>query len=731
LTNKYIYYKKFLSEFSCKAKGLFFVLVIVGGFDVWAQPSVQIVYTTEKPKIDGRLDEALWKNAAKIDQFYQREPDTGSPISRPTEVYLCYDEHHLYIGLRCFDNPKEITAKEMARDVSLGEDDRVQIIFDTFLDGRNGYWFQIGPLGSIGDAIISDNGAAFNKDWDGLWEGKANIHGEGWDAELKIPFKTLKFKSGQSTWGLKIIRHIKRRLESGYWPAANLDSYRFQVSDGGLLTGLEGITQGIGLDINPYGLAGYDHKFGLKDNYLVDAGVDVFYQLTSGISSALTINTDFAQTEVDSRQINLTRFSLHFPEKRDFFLDGANYFNFGIGGSETRHSKRLIPFFSRRVGLDNSGNPIPIIWGAKMTGQAGKWNMGFMNIADDRNGRNENFAVGRVTRNIGDQSSLGVIGTHGNSFFNADNLLLGADTRLRTSKFMGDKNLGLDLYALKSHTEGLTGRDFSFGGEASYPNDFLAVRLGHFEIQENFRAGVGFVPRIGIKNSYGSLFLGPRPKKFGVLQYRLGGAFDMVKGMNNVLLTREVELKPLDILFLSGDQIGFSSNLIHEYIDRPFNIYKQDTIEVGEYDFNRNTIELASAQRRNLWAGIGYTWGSFFDGRRQDIRFAFGYKVAVPLYLGLEYQQNNIQLSNSRFTAHIYRLVANVLFSPDVILSNYVQYDSKSMNMGWQSRLRWIMKPGKEFLVVWNSFIIDPMHQENMSMTESSVRVKAKYNIRF
>ena len=239
---------------------IFFVFALIAK----SQPSVNIIHTNEKPKIDGRLNEALWQNAAKINQFFQREPDTGTPVSKPTEVYLCYDENFLYIAFKCYDDPKEITAKELARDVSLGDDDRVQIIFDTFLDNRNAYWFQIGPLGSIGDAVISENGASFNKQWDGLWEGKANIHSEGWDAEIKIPFKTLKFKVDQSTWGLKIIRHIKRRLESSYWPEANLDTYKFQVSDAGLLTGLKDITQGIGLDVNPYGLTGVDHVNGVN-----------------------------------------------------------------------------------------------------------------------------------------------------------------------------------------------------------------------------------------------------------------------------------------------------------------------------------------------------------------------------------------------------------------------------------------------------------------------------------
>ncbi len=214
----------------------------------------------EPPKIDGYLDDPAWKLASVVTEFYQREPDNGQPITEKTEVYVCYGEKQLYIGFRCFDDPDKITAKELKRDISLGEDDRVQVIIDTYNDKRNGFWFQIGPRGSIGDALVSENGAAFNKQWDGLFDGKAKIRDFGWEAELAIPFKTLRFRPGQDTWGIKFIRHIRRRLEASYWPEANLNSYKFQVSDAGLLTGLENMSQGFGFDLRPYGLVGLNQK---------------------------------------------------------------------------------------------------------------------------------------------------------------------------------------------------------------------------------------------------------------------------------------------------------------------------------------------------------------------------------------------------------------------------------------------------------------------------------------
>lgn len=207
-----------------------------------AGETVRAVFVDVPPRLDGRIDDPAWQKAAVVDRFFQREPNQGDPVSQKTEVLICYDRSKIYFGFRCHEaDPRGITAKEMARDVSLGEDDRVQVILDTFLDGRNGYWFQIGPRGSIGDALVSENGALFDKNWDGLWDGRARIHKSGWDAEIAIPFKTMNFRPGAPAWGLKLIRHIRRRLESSYWPVANVNTYRFQVSDAGVLEGLDGI----------------------------------------------------------------------------------------------------------------------------------------------------------------------------------------------------------------------------------------------------------------------------------------------------------------------------------------------------------------------------------------------------------------------------------------------------------------------------------------------------------
>ena len=695
-----------------------------------AQPSVNAVFVSKSPSIDGRLNDEAWTHAAIIDQLIQREPNSGQPASEKTNFYICYDANFLYVGVKCFDDPKKITAKEMARDVSLGNDDRVQVILDTYLDHRNGYWFQIGPRGSIGDATISENGAVFNKQWDGLWEGKARIVADGWEAEMAIPFKTLGFDKYNPNWGIKFIRHIKRKMEMSYWPSANVNSYKFQVSDAGLLVGMKNITQGIGLDISPYLVGGMDTRKGTKNRYPLKGGLDLFYQITPSLKSSLTINTDFAETEVDDRQINLTRFDLLFPEKRDFFLDGASLFSFGIQGEDANsYGKNIIPFFSRRMGLDSNGLPIQINYAAKLTGMINKWNVGVMQVNDEHTTGNTNFSVARISRSFGLASSVGAIGTYGNAVSSAENYVGGIDLKLATSKFHGNKNLSMILFGLKSHTQGLSDNDLSWGGTLSYPNDFLSFSLGHYEIGQNFIAGMGFVPRTNIKDSYGNIQIGPRPKMWGLLQVFTGIGFNHIVNFSDILESRQVNFSPLRVRFKSGEEFSYTINDNYEYLDKQFNIFSTYVIPAGKYDYYRHTLSLVTAGSRNLAGDASFAWGDFYNGSRKDLNTGVNYKVAVPFFIGARYKQNEVCLPDGNFTARIYSVNANILFNPDITWYNYLQYDNSSEIIGIQSRFQWIFKPGNVIILAWTTKLSKPL--DRYVMDESALRFKIKYNIRF
>ena len=698
---------------------------------IQAQDKIQAIRIENPPVIDGRVNEAVWEEAFLVNEFYQREPNEGEPISERTEFYICYDDNNIYFAVKCWDDPDKITAKEMARDVSLRYDDRIQIILDTYLDHRNGYWFQIGPRGSIGDAIVSENGASFNKQWDGLWIGKSKITDYGWESEIAIPFKTIGFDKESKQWGIKLIRNIVNKLEVAYWPVANLNTHRFQVSDAGILDGIENITQGIGLDISPYLLTGLDTKKGEKSDPNITGGVDLFYQITPSLKSSLSINTDFAETEVDDRQINLTRFGLHYPEKRDFFLDGANYFQFGVeGDSRSSASKNIIPFFSRRMGLDENGEPIRINVGAKLTGQVDNWNIGMMHINDARETGINNFSVARVSRNLWKQSSVGIIGTYGNTLSDSSNLVTGVDLKLATSTFQGNKNVSFTLFGLKSNTNEVESKDASWGTEVAYPNDLINGRLGYLQIQENFIAGMGFVPRTNIHKTYGELEFGPRPNKWGILQIEFGGKFDYISNIEtNELETREIEIQPLGIRFMSGEEIQYSLTNQYESLAEDFNIFEDFVIPKGNYEWWYQKISIETKGARNVWGTASYGFGDFFNGKRSDIILQANWKVAVPFFIGGTLISNNVKLPDGEFTANIYQLNANILFSPNVTLYNYFQYDNASNSAGWQSRFQWILKPGNEIILVWTSNFLESDNQYYMD--ESALRLKLKYNIRF
>lgn len=697
----------------------------------FSQHEIKAVFTDIPPDIDGFVNESIWSEAAVINEFYQQLPKNGEPATEKTEFLFLFDRNNIYIGMRCYDDPSQITAKDMARDVDLSNDDRIQLIFDTYFDGRSGYWFQLGPRGSIGDALVDDNGKNFNKSWDGLWNGRARITDLGWEGEMVIPFKTMGFKKGNDTWGLKCIRHIRRKSESVYWPATSLNAERFQISDAGKITGLTNITQGIGLDLVPYLTGGFSKKQESNSKPLVDGGMDAFYQITPSLKAALTVRTDFAQTEVDEKQINLTRFSLYFPEKRDFFLDGSNYFIFGINGDDANpQNTRMIPFFSRRIGLDKDGNPVEIKYGAKFTGKAGDWNFGFLHIKDDNQWDNPGYSTGRIVRNFGKQSSVGLIGTHGNALSETSNSLAGIDLKLATSELSGDKNIAINLYGVKSFTKGTEGDDFSFGAEVNYPNDFFRFRLGYLRIGDNFTPGLGFLPRKNIRDFYGGFTFGPRPQNSRILQIKSGMDYTLLSDLRNGgLLSSQVNITYSAISFLSGDMISLSSQYEFDKLQADFPIVESVSIPAGEYNFWRHSLLLSSAQRRNVWGLTKISTGSFYSGSRTDLLLQAGYKICIPVYLGLESDRRWVNLQEGDFITQIYRINLNFLISPSIYWYNFAQYENQSETIGWQSRFQWIIKPGKEIFLTYNSPLIDPMERFRPEIYEA--RLKVKYTIRF
>ena len=368
-----------------------------------------------------------------------------------------------------------------------------------------------------------------------------------------------------------------------------------------------------------------------------------------------------------------------------------------------------------------------------MIGQAGNWNIGALNSTQKTDSSYQNFTVARVSHNIGKQSYIGMIGTQGNAIGPGSNWLAGIDFKIGTASFRGDKNLMFTGYAVKSNTEGYKGDDFSFGAEFNYPNDFLNFNVGYQQIGENYIAGLGFVPRPGIRESYANLFLGPRPNKWGIMKINTGGIINYITDMSNTLLTRDIFFKIVEFEFLSGEVAEYSLNNTYEYLDEDFHIFPQDSIWIdeGTYSFWRQGIELSTAPRRMFWVSTEMNWGNFFDGKRMDIELKSGLKIGIPVFIGLEYEYNKIDLPRGSFTVNVYRIKGDIYFSPDITLTNFVQYDNLTQSWGWQSRFQWILKPGNEIHFVWNSLVLPSIDRDQHLLSENSALLKVNYNFRF
>ena len=472
--------------------------------------SADVTFMTSPIDIDGSLSEAAWSSAPKIGELVQRQPDTGSAPSERTDVMLLRDEDNLYVGVYAYDaEPDRVVGTQMTRDASLQSDDRIEIVLDTFRDQRSAFYFATNPAGALVDGLAFANGQ-LNTEWDAIWHVRTSRTSLGWVAEFAIPFKSLSFPGGENVWGFNIARTISRRLEDDRWSGARLDTQFLQVSEAGEITNLGALTQGIGLDLRPFLAGRWLHLAGSgDDDFSRKPGIDLFYSITPSLRLTATFNTDFGETEVDARQINLTRFSLLFPEKRAFFLEGAGVFSFASTGPETPGGipgtgADLYPFFSRRIGLIG-GQEVPLDAGLKLTGTVGRTEVGVLSvrtrelrsgdalIADD-----ERFFIGRVKRNLFEQSYIGAIFTNGNPSPGSSAQTYGVDTRLATSKFLGrPRNFVVDAFGVRG-VNGLSratsrdprsNKDWSYGFSASYPNDKFDAQIAFREIQQNFRPG--------------------------------------------------------------------------------------------------------------------------------------------------------------------------------------------------------------------------------------------------
>ena len=584
---------------------IFFLIFSIG---ISSQPKEANQKSLEAIKInsgdiilDGKLDESFWSNITGIEDFLMQEPIEGGKPTEKTVIKVAYDEKFLYIGAVLYDsNPEGIKSFKMRKDSPLNTDDRFMLILDTYLDGRNAYFFEINPKGLMGDGLLTiGQGLSLNKNWDGIWRPWTHIGDFGWSTEIRIPFHTLNFDPKTSTWGINFQRTVRRKNEEILWSGHKRNQGLFRPQNAGILTGLKGISQGLGLEIVGYGKTEAskvqnETGNGYNNNAGVDGGVDINYNLTPGLKASMTINTDFAETEVDDRQINLTRFPIRFPEKRDFFLEGANIYQFAPRSG-------VYPYFSRKIGLQ-SGNPVPILFGGRIIGKIGKVEVAAQQVKTRETSslNSEDFSVIRLKQNFWKESSVGVLYTRrhtskGNEINPPvpDRNTLGVDLTLNTSTFLKNQNLQFQAFAIFHNPNTLNEINNSIwdrsarGIRINFPNDPWSGSLSYREFGNWYDPAVGFSRRNSFRRVEPRIRFSPLLEKSSVireLQWEI--SFENLMSLDWKRLTQNIRLTPLSIRFESGDEISYQIINNFESLENDFNILGDNSIIIPTGDYS-------------------------------------------------------------------------------------------------------------------------------------------------
>ncbi|MGH9237780.1 MAG: DUF5916 domain-containing protein [Vicinamibacterales bacterium] len=652
-------------------------------------------------RIDGALDDAGWQTAEAIDSFTQADPEEGAPATVRTLVRVVANARGLVIGIVCEDPlPDQIVSFSVRRDAPLDAEDHVRVVLGPFMDGRSGYVFAVNPSGARYDGLIEPGGENDNPDWDGIWEAAVRRVPSGWQAEILIPAQTLSFAPELRQWHFNVQRRLQRRLETSRWAFAARQYQVTQTSRAGVLTGLPAFDLGLGLSVRPAITSGggipapetsVDGEF--------HPSLDVSKRLGTNLLASLTVNTDFAETEVDTRRTNLTRFPLFFPEKRTFFLEGSDIFAFGLGLGED-----VIPFFSRRIGLVE-GSQVPITAGGKVNGRIANTNVGGLvaRTGDDDEARVPDavMAAGRVKQNILAESWLGAIATVGDPLGRQDSWLGGVDFTYATSHFRGDKNFLAGAWALATDREGL-GRDATaFGFKVDYPNDRWDMQMTYKRIGRDFDPSLGFVPRRGVHllvgqaNNRTRIRSGPLQELFH--QFQPSAALDVSGQWESYRFF----IAPINWRFRSGDRVEFNVNPTGERLVDTFSI-SDVPIAPGSYHWRRYRLEGGTAEKRRFFTQVTWWFGGFYDGALDQLQWTGAWNPTSLLTVEFSGERNIGDLSAGRFTQTLVGTRLRMNFSPDLSVASYTQYDTESDSVGVNTRLRWTFRPVGDLFVVYN-----------------------------
>lgn len=688
---------------------LIFLIALVVLKEAAAQKSEIHAFASDKSIVlDGILDEAAWQNAEHINQFTQRELELGQPATERTEVAVIYTETAMYIGVWCFDSePNKIVAKEMRRDFYYNLDDNFIVILDTYNDSRNGFMFITNPNGARADLQVFNNGGSSNVFWNGVWDVKTQRTAQGWFAEIEIPFSTLKYPASDmiQTWGVNFERNIRRKREQSRWQGWGRNFDITDVNQAGKLVGLDKLNQKRFIELKPYALAGGEHAEGKSDG-IGNVGGDINYLISPTYRLNLTFNTDFAQVEADQQQINLSRFPLFFPELREFFLEGNDFFDFGFGGN------RIIPFYSRKIGLNDDRETVPIIAGARILGKEKNSTLGAMSIqtGDDGTNSTTNYSTLSWRQDVGEQSVIGAMTT--NKIADGRwHSTTGANGRYSTSKFMGNRNLEFGGALIQSYNtdEGLDLDAWAYRMFLSYPNDKLRIFASMQRSPAPFEPEVGLMRRRDFREYYAQISLHPRPKNHfkWIRQFNFSpGAFTLVQyNDGGALQSFDYTIRFLGFNTRKGETVSFEYQVIAEGLIEDFEIFDDVTIKSGEYWWNRWRASLATFQGRAFSVKTTFTAGEFYDGTTFQNNTTLLWRASKYLTLNLRYEKNIIDLPTANFETDLISSRLSYAINPKMFGSLLGQWNTSQEELNVNFRFQLIPKIGTDFYLIVNQLV--------------------------
>ena len=677
--------------------------------------TVRAVRISNPLVVDGRLDDPVYQTVPAIDGFIQQLPDEGAPPTEPTEIWILFDDDNIYLSARCWDSqPERMVADEMTRDArAIWRNELLSVIFDTFHDGRNGMNFSTNPLGGLMDNLVTDE-SAVNLDWNTVWDAQTSFFDQGWIVEMMIPFKSLRFKAGggEQTWGINVSRRVQWKNESSFLsPVPASLGYRgmLQVSAAATLVGIEPPTTIRNLEIKPSAISGaFTNKTvtPVRSNDLTgEVGLDVKYGLTRSLIADFTVNTDFAQVEADEQQVNLTRFSLFFPEKREFFLEGQGIFAFGDTGAVNwggPPSDTPVLFFSRRIGLEG-GSEVPIRAGGRVTGRAGPYSIGLLNIetgdSASADALSTNFSVVRVKRDMLRRSNFGVIYTRRSRLEDGPgvNQVYGADLNLRFYE-----NITYTNYYAQTETPGLAESNASYRSKFDYTGDLYGFNAEHLTVGKNFNPEIGFLRRDNFRRNFAQFRFSPRPRSIPWLRRMIyQGSFDYITDMPGTLETRESKLR-LEMELENSDRWYLQYTDSFEGLPEEFKLTSDVILPVGGYSFSHLRTEYDFGAQRRVSGRLFYTRGTFYSGTRSDVGYQ-GRAVFTPqLAIEPRISVSDVDLPQGSFTTTLLGTRASFTVSPRMFLAALLQFNSSSKAVDTNIRFRWEYEPGSDLFIVYS-----------------------------